>query len=137
MQPNRQPPQAVPIQSVPIQQTMQYVQPGQQVQYIQSGQQVMMVQPGQQIIIQQGSSGMSLTSLIFGIGSVLCYLAGWFICITFLVAWIFGIFAIIFGHMGHVQSKQTGEGGGLGIAGFTLGYLTLLGYIIPFLGLSI
>ena len=128
MQSDRQPPQAVPIQSVPIQQTTQYVQPGQQ---------GLMVQPGQQIIIQQASSGMSLTSLIFGIGSVLCYLAGWIICITFLVAWIFGIFAIIFGHMGHVQSKQTGEGGGLGIAGFTLGYLTLLGYIIPFLALSI
>ncbi len=128
MQSDRQPPQAVPIQSVPIQQTTQYVQPGQQ---------GLMVQPGQQIIIQQASSGMSLTSLIFGIGSVLCYLAGWMICITFLVAWIFGIFAIIFGHMGHVQSKQTGEGGGLGIAGFTLGYLTLLGYIIPFLALSI
>ena len=118
-----QAPASIPIQSVPIQQT----------QYIQPGGQTMMVQPGQQIIFRQGTNGMGVTSFVFGVGGALCYLAGWVLCFTFLIAWIFGIFAIIFGHMAYAQSKQTGEGGGFSIAGFTLGYLVLLGYIIPFL----
>jgi len=61
-----QAPASIPIHSVPIQQP----------QYIQSGGQTMLVQPGQQIIIQQGTSGMAVTSLVFGVGGAFCYLAG-------------------------------------------------------------
>ena len=122
-----QAPASIPIHSVPIQQP----------QYIQSGGQTMLVQPGQQIIIQQGTSGMAVTSFVFGVGGAFCYLAGWFVCFTFLIAWIFAIFAIIFGHLAYPQAKHTGEGAGLSIAGLTLGYLVLLGHIVPFIGLSL
>jgi hypothetical protein len=112
---------------------MQYAQPVQPMMYGATQQPMM----GQQIMIQQRTNSMSVTGMVMGIIGISCYLLGWLICLTWLVGWVFGILAIIFGHIGQAEGNRSGIGAGQGIAGYVLGYLTLLGYIIPFFALSL
>ena len=74
---------------------------------------------------------MATVWLLLGILAIVCYLLGWLICVTWAVGWLFGILAVIFGHLGQAEGSRSGTGAGQGIAGFILGYLTILGYIIP------
>ena len=124
--PSNQPPASIPIQVNPVQQPIesQPVQP----MLFGATQQPMMAQ---QIMIQQNGNGMAVTGLVMGILAIVCYLLGWLICVTWAVGWLFGILAIIFGHLGQAEGNRSGTGTGQGIAGFILGYLAILGYIIP------
>ena len=132
--PLNQPPASVPIQSSPVNSVpMQFTQQGQPMMYG-TPQQPMM---GQQIMIQQRANNMSVTGMVMGIIGIGCYLLGWLICITWLIGWVFAILAIIFGHIGHAEGKRSGVGTEQGMIGCVLGYITMLGYIIPFLMLSI
>ena len=112
---------------------MQFTQQGQPMMYG-TPQQPMM---GQQIMIQQRANNMSVTGMVMGIIGIGCYLLGWLICITWLIGWVFAILAIIFGHIGHAEGERSGVGTEQGMIGCVLGYITMLGYIIPFLMLSI
>ncbi|MCH1443331.1 MAG: DUF4190 domain-containing protein [Candidatus Poseidoniaceae archaeon] len=133
--PSNQPPEPVPIQMNPVQQQMTQAQPVQPMLFGATQQPMM----GQQIMIQQNGNGMAVTGLVMGILGIVCYLLGWLICVTWAIGWLFGILAIIFGHLGHGEGKRSGTGEGQGVAGFILGYLTILGYLIPlvFLGGSL
>ena len=96
--------------------------------------------PANQIILQQGpiSNGMANSSLVlgvFGIGSIL--LAPLTEGGTCIVAWLFGLLGIIFGHIGAARGKQIGMGRAQGIIGLTLGYITLALYIVPVIFLLI
>ena len=126
--PSNQPPTSIPIQMNPVQQPMQ-AQPAQPMLFGATPQPMM----AQQVMIQQNGNGMAVTGLVMGLLGIFCYLLGWLICITWAVGWLFGILAIIFGHLGQAEGNRSGVGAGQGIAGFILGYLTILGYIIPML----
>ena len=126
-QPNNQP-QPVPIQSAPISQPIQPVQP------------MLYGQPqpvmAQNIMVAQNSgNGASTTGLVMGILAISTFVLGFipFLCFFFLFSWLFALLAVIFGHIGASQGSKTGVGGGQGVAGLVLGYLTLAGYLIPFL----
>ena len=126
-QPNNQP-QPVPIQSAPISQPIQPVQP------------MLYGQPqpvmAQNIMVAQNSgNGASTTGLVMGILAISTFALGFipFLCFFFLFSWLFALLAVIFGHIGASQGSKTGVGGGQGVAGLVLGYLTLAGYLIPFL----
>ena len=126
-QPNNQP-QPVPIQSAPISQPIQPVQP------------MLYGQPqpvmAQNIMVAQNSgNGASTTGLVMGILAISTFALGFipFLCFFFLFSWLFALLAVIFGHIGATQGSKTGVGGGQGVAGLVLGYLTLAGYLIPFL----
>tara|TARA_B100000035_G_scaffold305026_1_gene305392 strand:- start:578 stop:994 length:417 start_codon:yes stop_codon:yes gene_type:complete len=96
--------------------------------------------PTNQIILQQGpiSNGMANSGLVlgvFGVGSIL--LAPLTEGGTCLVAWLFGLLGIIFGHIGAARGKQIGVGRTQGIIGLTLGYITLALYVVPVIFLLI
>ena len=121
-------PQPVPIQSAPISQPIQPVQP------------MLYGQPqpvmAQNIMVAQNSgNGASTTGLVMGILAISTFALGFipFLCFFFLFSWLFALLAVIFGHIGASQGSKTGVGGGQGVAGLVLGYLTLAGYLIPFL----
>ena len=126
-QPNTQP-QPVPIQSAPISQPIQPVQP-----MIYGQPQPMMAQ--NIMVAQNSGNGASTTGLVMGILAISTFALGFipFLCFFFLFSWLFALLAVIFGHIGASQGSKTGVGGGQGVAGLVLGYLTLAGYLIPFL----
>tara|TARA_S200000501_G_scaffold296848_1_gene283012 strand:- start:574 stop:999 length:426 start_codon:yes stop_codon:yes gene_type:complete len=126
-QPNNQP-QPVPIQSAPISQPIQPVQP-----MLYGQPQPMMAQ--NIIVAQNSGNGASTTGLVMGILAISTFALGFipFLCFFFLFSWLFALLAVIFGHIGASQGSKTGVGGGQGVAGLVLGYLTLAGYLIPFL----
>ena len=126
-QPNNQP-QPVPIQSAPISQPIQPVQP-----MIYGQPQPMMAQ--NIMVAQNSGNGASTTGLVMGILAISTFALGFipFLCFFFLFSWLFALLAVIFGHIGASQGSKTGVGGGQGVAGLVLGYLTLAGYLIPFL----
>ena len=126
-QPNNQP-QPVPIQSAPISQPIQPVQP-----MLYGQPQPMMAQ--NIMVAQNSGNGASKTGLVMGILAISTFALGFipFLCFFFLFSWLFALLAVIFGHIGASQGSKTGVGGGQGVAGLVLGYLTLAGYLIPFL----
>ncbi|MCH2644898.1 MAG: hypothetical protein MKZ54_06325 [Candidatus Poseidoniaceae archaeon] len=126
-QPNNQP-QPVPIQSAPIPQPIQPVQP-----MLYGQPQPMMAQ--NIMVAQNSGNGASTTGLVMGILAISTFALGFipFLCFFFLFSWLFALLAVIFGHIGASQGSKTGVGGGQGVAGLVLGYLTLAGYLIPFL----
>ena len=126
-QPNTQP-QPVPIQSAPISQPIQPVQP-----MLYGQPQPMMAQ--NIMVAQNSGNGASTTGLVMGILAISTFALGFipFLCFFFLFSWLFALLAVIFGHIGASQGSKTGVGGGQGVAGLVLGYLTLAGYLIPFL----
>ena len=126
-QPNNQP-QPVPIQSAPISQPIQPVQP-----MLYGQPQPMMAQ--NIMVAQNSGNGASTTGLVMGILAISTFALGFipFLCFFFLFSWLFALLAVIFGHIGASQGSKTGVGGGQGVAGLVLGYLTLAGYLIPFL----
>jgi hypothetical protein len=126
-QPNNQP-QPVPIQSAPVSQPIQPVQP-----MLYGQPQPMMAQ--NIIVAQNSGNGASTTGLVMGILAISTFALGFipFLCFFFLFSWLFALLAVIFGHIGASQGSKTGVGGGQGVAGLVLGYLTLAGYLIPFL----
>ena len=126
-QPNNQP-QPVPIQSAPISQPIQPVQP-----MLYGQPQSMMAQ--NIMVAQNSGNGASTTGLVMGILAISTFALGFipFLCFFFLFSWLFALLAVIFGHIGASQGSKTGVGGGQGVAGLVLGYLTLAGYLIPFL----
>ena len=126
-QPNNQP-QPVPIQSSPISQPIQPVQP-----MLYGQPQPMMAQ--NIMVAQNSGNGASTTGLVMGILAISTFALGFipFLCFFFLFSWLFALLAVIFGHIGASQGSKTGVGGGQGVAGLVLGYLTLAGYLIPFL----
>ena len=126
-QPNNQP-QPVPSQSAPISQPMQPVQP-----MLYGQPQPMMAQ--NIMVAQNSGNGASTTGLVMGILAISTFALGFipFLCFFFLFSWLFALLAVIFGHIGASQGSKTGVGGGQGVAGLVLGYLTLAGYLIPFL----
>ena len=130
--PNVQPP-SVSIQSAPVQQPAMQTQP----------QPMMYGQPqpimAQNIMIpQSNSNGAATTGLVMGILAISTFALGFipFLCFFFLFSWLFALLAVIFGHIGASQGSKTGVGGGQGVAGLILGYLTLLGYLLPFIFLG-
>ena len=126
-QPNNQP-QPVPIQSTPVSQPIQPVQP-----MLYGQPQPMMAQ--NIMVAQNSGNGASTTGLVMGILAISTFALGFipFLCFFFLFSWLFALLAVIFGHIGASQGSKTGVGGGQGVAGLVLGYLTLAGYLIPFL----
>ena len=126
-QPNNQP-QPVPIQSAPVSQLIQPVQP-----MLYGQPQPMMAQ--NIMVAQNSGNGASTTGLVMGILAISTFALGFipFLCFFFLFSWLFALLAVIFGHIGASQGSKTGVGGGQGVAGLVLGYLTLAGYLIPFL----
>ena len=122
-QPNNQP-QPVPIQSAPISQPIQPVQP-----MLYGQPQPMMAQ--NIMVAQNSGNGASTTGLVMGILAISTFALGFipFLCFFFLFSWLFALLAVI----GASQGSKTGVGGGQGVAGLVLGYLTLAGYLIPFL----
>ena len=126
-QPNNQP-RPVPIQSAPISQPIQPVQP-----MLYGQPQPMMAQ--NIMVAQNSGNGASTTGLVMGILAISTFALGFipFLCFFFLFSWLFALLAVIFGHIGASQGSKTGVGGGQGVAGLVLGYLTLAGYLIPFL----
>ena len=126
-QPNNQP-QPDPIQSAPISQPIQPVQP-----MLYGQPQPMMAQ--NIMVAQNSGNGASTTGLVMGILAISTFALGFipFLCFFFLFSWLFALLAVIFGHIGASQGSKTGVGGGQGVAGLVLGYLTLAGYLIPFL----
>ena len=126
-QPNNQP-QPVPIQSAPISQPIQPVQP-----MLYGQPQPMMAQ--NIMVAQNSGNGASTTGLVMGILAISTFALGFipFLCFFFLFSWLFALLAVIFGHIGASQGSKTGVGGGQGVAGLVLGYLTLAEYLIPFL----
>ena len=126
-QPNNQP-QPVPIQSAPISQPIQPVQP-----MLYGQPQPMMAQ--NIMVAQNSGNGAATTGLGMGILAISTFALGFipFLCFFFLFSWLFALLAVIFGHIGASQGSKTGVGGGQGVAGLVLGYLTLAGYLIPFL----
>ncbi|DAC50387.1 MAG TPA: hypothetical protein D7H87_04190 [Candidatus Poseidoniales archaeon] len=126
-QPNNQP-QPVPIQSAPVSQPIQPVQP-----MLYGQPQPMMAQ--NIMVAQNSGNGASTTGLVMGILAISTFALGFipFLCFFFLFSWLFALLAVIFGHIGASQGSKTGVGGGQGVAGLVLGYLTLAGYLIPFL----
>ena len=130
MQPQQQnnEPQPVPIQSAPIPQPIQPVQP-----MLYGQPQPMMAQ--NIMVAQNSGNGASTTGLVMGILAISTFALGFipFLCFFFLFSWLFALLAVIFGHIGASQGSKTGVGGGQGVAGLVLGYLTLAGYLIPFL----
>ena len=126
-QPNNQP-QPVPIQSAPISQPIQPVQP-----MLYGQPQPMMAQ--NIMVAQNSGNGASTTGLVMGILAISTFALGFipFLCFFFLFSWLFALLAVIFGHIGASQGSKTGVGGGQGVAGLVLGYLTLAGYLITFL----
>lgn len=126
-QPNNQP-QPVPIQSAPISQPIQPVQP-----MLYGQPQPMMAQ--NIMVAHNSGNGASTTGLVMGILAISTFALGFipFLCFFFLFSWLFALLAVIFGHIGASQGSKTGVGGGQGVAGLVLGYLTLAGYLIPFL----
>ena len=126
-QPNNQP-QPVPIQSAPVSQPIQPVQP-----MLYGQPQPMMAQ--NIMVAQNSGNGASTTGLEMGILAISTFALGVipFLCYFFLFSWLFALLAVIFGHIGASQGSKTGVGGGQGVAGLVLGYLTLAGYLIPFL----
>ena len=126
-QPNNQP-QPVPIQSAPISHPIQPVQP-----MLYGQPQPMMAQ--NIMVAQNSGNGASTTGLVMGILAISTFALGFipFLCFFFLFSWLFALLAVIFGHIGASQGSKTGVGGGQGVAGLVLGYLTLAGYLIPFL----
>ena len=126
-QPNNEP-QPVPIQSAPISQPIQPVQP-----MLYGQPQPMMAQ--NIMVAQNSGNGASTTGLVMGILAISTFALGFipFLCFFFLFSWLFALLAVIFGHIGASQGSKTGVGGGQGVAGLVLGYLTLAGYLIPFL----
>ena len=129
--PNQDPmaPAPVYIQTAPVQQPIQ-----QHVQPMMYGSPQAMT--GQTIVISQShGNGMATTSLIMGLLAIVCYGLGYLICLTWLIGRVFAILAIIFGHIGHANGGAHG-GGGQAVAGLIMGYLTILGYILPFIFLG-
>ena len=126
-QPNNQP-QPDPIQSAPISQPIQPVQP-----MLYGQPQPMMAQ--NIMVAQNSGNGASTTGLVMGILAISTFALGFipFLCFFFVFSWLFALLAVIFGHIGASQGSKTGVGGGQGVAGLVLGYLTLAGYLIPFL----
>ena len=126
-QPNNQP-QPVPIQSAPVSQPIQPVQP-----MLYGQPQPMMAQ--NIMVAQNSGNGASTTGLVMGILAISTFALGFipFLCFFFLFSWLFALLAVIFGHIGASQGSKTGVGGGQGVAGLILGYLTLAGYLIPLL----
>ncbi|DAC19227.1 MAG TPA: hypothetical protein D7H90_02740 [Candidatus Poseidoniales archaeon] len=126
-QPNNQP-QPVPIQSAPVSQPIQPVQP-----MLYGQPQPMMAQ--NIMVAQNSGNGASTTGLVMGILAISTFALGFipFLCFFFLFSWLFALLAVIFGHIGASQGSKTGVGGGQGVAGLVLGYLTLAGDLIPFL----
>ena len=126
-QPNNQP-QPVPTQSAPVSQPIQPVQP-----MLYGQPQPMMAQ--NIMVAQNSGNGASTTGLVMGILAISTFALGFipFLCFFFLFSWLFALLAVIFGHIGASQGSKTGVGGGQGVAGLVLGYLTLAGYLIPFL----
>ena len=125
--PNVQP-APVPIQTVPMSQPIQPVQP-----MLYGQPQPMMAQ--NIMVAQNSGNGASTTGLVMGILAISTFALGFipFLCFFFLFSWLFALLAVIFGHIGASQGSKTGVGGGQGVAGLVLGYLTLAGYLIPFL----
>ncbi|MAR47328.1 MAG: hypothetical protein CMA41_05960 [Euryarchaeota archaeon] len=126
-QPNGQP-MPVPIQSVPMSQPIQPVQP-----MLYGQPQPMM---GQSVMISTNSgNGSATTGLVMGILGLTFFVLSFvpFLCFFFFISWIFGILAVVFGHVGYSQAKTIGVGEGQGITGFVLGYLTIIGYVVVFL----
>ena len=126
-QPNNQP-QPVPIQSAPVSQPIQPVQP-----MLYGQPQPMMAQ--NIMVAQNSGNGASTTGLVMGILAISTFALGFITLLSFffLFSWLFALLAVIFGHIGASQGSKTGVGGGQGVAGLVLGYLTLAGYLIPFL----
>jgi len=126
-QPNGQP-AAVPTPTVPMSQPIQPVQP-----MLYGQPQPMMAQ--NIMVAQNSGNGASTTGLVMGILAISTFALGFipFLCFFFLFSWLFALLAVIFGHIGASQGSKTGVGGGQGVAGLVLGYLTLAGYLIPFL----
>ena len=118
-QPNNQP-QPVPIQSAPVSQPIQPVQP-----MLYGQPQPMMAQ--NIMVAQNSGNGASTTGLVMGILAISTFALGFipFLCFFFLFSWLFALLAVIFGHIGASQGSKTGVGGGQGVAGLVLGYLTL------------
>ena len=126
-QPNSQP-ASIPIQTMPMQQPIQPVQP-----MLYGQPQPMMAQ--NILVAQNSSNGAATTGLVMGILAITTFLLGFipFLCFFFMISWLFALLAVIFGHIGASQGSKTGVGGGQGVAGLILGYLTLAGYLLPFL----
>tara|TARA_Y100000589_G_scaffold231362_1_gene218821 strand:+ start:26124 stop:26549 length:426 start_codon:yes stop_codon:yes gene_type:complete len=126
-QPNGQP-APVPIQTMP---TSQPIQPAQPMLYGQP--QPMMAQ--NIMVAQNSGNGAATTGLVMGILAITTFFLGFipFLCFFFMISWLFALLAVIFGHIGASQGSKTGVGGGQGVAGLILGYLTLAGYVLPFL----
>lgn len=126
-QPNS-PPQSIPIQTAPMQQPIQPVQP-----MLYGQPQPMMAQ--NILVAQNSGNGSATTGLVMGIIAITTFVLGLvpFLCFFLLFSWIFAILAVIFGHIGASQGSKSGVGGGQGVAGLILGYLTLLGYALPFI----
>ena len=126
-QPNGQP-APVPIQTMPMSQPIQPVQP-----MLYGQPQPMMAQ--NIMVAQSSGNGPATTGLVMGILAITTFLLGFipFLCFFFMVSWLFALLAVIFGHIGASQGSKTGVGGGQGVAGLILGYLTLAGYLLPFL----
>tara|TARA_B100001079_G_C16387951_1_gene505348 strand:+ start:1041 stop:1460 length:420 start_codon:yes stop_codon:yes gene_type:complete len=124
-------PQPVPIQSVPVSQPIQPVQP-----MLYGQPQPMMAQ--NILVAQNSGNGSATTGLVMGILAITTFVLGWipFLCFFFFISWLFALLAVIFGHIGAAEGSRTGVGGGQGIAGLVLGYLTLAGYLIPIIFLG-
>tara|TARA_Y100000746_G_scaffold21698_1_gene16734 strand:+ start:83 stop:514 length:432 start_codon:yes stop_codon:yes gene_type:complete len=130
--PNQGPvaPAPVYIQTAPVQQPIQ-----QQVQPMMYGSPQAV--SGHSIMISQPpGNGMATTSLIMGILAIVCYGLGYLICLTWFFGWLFAILAIIFGHIGYSNGSPTNGGDGQALAGLIMGYLTIIGYILPFVFLG-
>jgi len=90
----------------------------------------------QSVMISTNSgNGSATTGLVMGILGLTFFVLSFvpFLCFFFFISWIFGILAVVFGHVGYSQAKTIGVGEGQGIAGFVLGYLTIIGYVVVFL----
>ena len=121
-------PMPIPIQTIPMAQPIQPVQP-----MLYGQPQPMMAQS---IMVSANSgNGSATTGLVMGILGLTFFLLSFvpFLCFFFFISWIFGILAVVFGHVGHAQASKLGVGEGQGITGFILGYLTIIGYVVVFL----
>ena len=87
------------------------------------------------LIAQNSGNGASTTGMVMGILGLTFFLLSFvpFLCFFFFISWIFGILAVVFGHIGHAQAGKLGVGEGQGITGFILGYMTIIGYVLVFL----
>ena len=73
------------------------------------------------------SNPFSIIAIVCGILATI----GAFIPIITWVAWIIGVFGIVFGALGMKKAKETNTGHGLSVAGLVLG---IIGTVIGFIG---